>query len=168
MWLYHTKDNQYYPPGRRIHIKQNFFIIVVPFVQADNNNPSNDLLLDYLNLESFGTNYRNKNFYISPKKPVKLYQIIQNQPSYLFEGQYNSTDTLFMIFTQYHFISDKLYNNLNNIETDVEINTTIVNESKLYRNVRKLEEIKPQATLMAYSKGSYLKNIFAFIFLFLI
>ena len=168
MWLYHTKDNQYYPPGRRIHIKQNFFIIVVPFVQADNNNPSNDLLLDYLNLESFGTNYRNKNFYISPKKPVKLYQIIQNQPSYLFEGQYNSTDTLFMIFTQYHFISDKLYNNLNNIETDVEINTTIVNESKLYRNVRKLEEIKPQATLMAYSKGSYLKNIFSFIFLFLI
>ena len=168
MWLYHTKDNQYYPPGRRIHIKQNFFIIVVPFVQADNNNPSNDLLLDYLNLESFGTNYRNKNFYISPKKPVKLYQIIQNQPSYLFEGQYNSTDTLFMIFTQYHFISDRLYNNLNNIETDVEINTTIVNESKLYRNVRKLEEIKPQATLMAYSKGSYLKNIFAFIFLFLI
>ena len=168
MWLYHTKDNQYYPPGRRIHIKQNFFIIVVPFVQADNNNPSNDLLLDYLNLESFGTNYRNKNFYISPKKPVKLYQIIQNQPSYLFEGRYNSTDTLFMIFTQYHFISDRLYNNLNNIETDVEINTTIVNESKLYRNVRKLEEIKPQATLMAYSKGSYLKNIFAFIFLFLI
>ena len=168
MWLYHTKDNQYYPPGRRIHIKQNFFIIVVPFVQADNNNPSNDLLLDYLNLESFGTNYRNKNFYISPKKPVKLYQIIQNQPSYLFEGQYNSTDTLFMIFTQYHFISDRLYNNLINIETDVEINTTIVNESKLYRNVRKLEEIKPQATLMAYSKGSYLKNIFAFIFLFLI
>ena len=168
MWLYHTKDNQYYPPGRRIHIKQNFFIIVVPFVQADNNNPSNDLLLDYLNLESFGTNYRNKNFYISPKKPVKLYQIIQNQPSYLFEGQYNSTDTLFMIFTQYHFISDRLYNNLINIETDVEINTTIVNESKLYRNVRKLEEIKPQATLMAYSKGSYLKNIFAFILLVLI
>ena len=168
MWLYHTKDNQYYPPGRRIHIKQNFFIIVVPFVQADNNNPSNDLLLDYLNLESYGTNYRNKNFFISPKKPVKLYQIIQNQPSYLFEGQYNSTDTLFMIFTQYHFISDRLYNNLINIETDVEINTTIVNESKLYRNVRKLEEIKPQATLMAYSKGSYLKNIFAFIFLFLI
>jgi hypothetical protein len=34
--------------------------------------------------------------------------------------------------------------------------------------VRKLEEIKPQATLMAYSKGSYLKNIFVFIALFLI
>ena len=167
MWLYHTKDNQYYPPGRRIHIKQNFFIIVVPFVQTDNNNPSNDLLLDYLNLENYPVNFGNKNVKISPKKPVKLYQIIQNQPSYLFEGKYNSSDTLFMIFTQYHFISNSLYNNLNNIKTNVEINTTIVSESKLYRNVRKLEEIKPKATLMAYSKGNYLKNFLFFIFLFL-
>jgi len=162
MWLYHTKDNQYYPPGRRIFMKQNYFIIVVPFVQSDNNNPANDLLLDYFNLESFNLNKK-----ISPKKPIKLHHIIQNQPSYLFEGKYNETNTLFMVFTQYHFISEKLYNLLAEIETD-EINTKVIQESKIYRNVRKLEEIKPSATLMAYSKGSYLKNIFAFIFLFLI
>ena len=162
MWLYHTKDNQYYPPGRRIFMKQNYFIIVVPFVQSDNNNPANDLLLDYFNLESFNLNKK-----ISPKKPIKLHHIIQNQPSYLFEGKYNETNTLFMVFTQYHFISEKLYNLLAEIETD-EINTNVIQESKIYRNVRKLEEIKPSATLMAYSKGSYLKNIFAFIFLFLI
>ena len=162
MWLYHTKDNQYYPPGRRIFMKQNYFIIVVPFVQSDNNNPANDLLLDYFNLESFNLNKK-----ISPKKPIKLHHIIQNQPSYLFEGKYNETNTLFMVFTQYHFISEKLYNLLAEIETD-EINTKVIQESKIYRNVRKLDEIKPSATLMAYSKGSYLKNIFAFIFLFLI
>jgi hypothetical protein len=162
MWLYHTKDNQYYPPGRRIFMKQNYFIIVVPFVQSDNNNPANDLLLDYFNLESFNLNKK-----ISPKKPIKLHHIIQNQPSYLFEGKYNETNTLFMVFTQYHFISEKLYNLLAEIETD-EINTNIIIESKIYRNVRKLEEIKPSATLMAYSKGSYLKNIFAIIVLFLI
>ena len=161
MWLYHTKDNQYYPPGRRIFMKQNYFIIVVPFVQSDNNNPANDLLLDYFNLESFNLNKK-----ISPKKPIKLHHIIQNQPSYLFEGKYNETNTLFMVFTQYHFISEKLYNLLAEIETD-EINTNIIIESKIYRNVRKLEEIKPSATLMAYSKGSYLKNIFAVIILFL-
>ena len=163
MWLYHTKDNQYYPPGRRIFMEQNFFIIVVPFVRTDNNNPANDLLLDYLNLESYNANNK-----ISPKKPVKLHHIIQNQPSYLFEGKYNETNTLFMVFTQYHFISEKLYNTLDNIKTNKEINTNIICESKIYRNVRKLEEIKPNATLMAYSKGSYLKNIFAIIFLFLI
>ena len=163
MWLYHTKDNQYYPPGRRIFMEQNFFIIVVPFVRTDNNNPANDLLLDYLNLESY--NAKNK---ISPKKPVKLHHIIQNQPSYLFEGKYNETNTLFMVFTQYHFISEKLYNSLVNIESNKEININIICDSKIYRNVRKLEEIKPNATLMAYSKGSYLKNIFAIIVLFLI
>ena len=163
MWLYHTKDNQYYPPGRRIFMEQNFFIIVVPFVRTDNNNPANDLLLDYLNLESYKANKK-----ISPKKPVKLHHIIQNQPSYLFEGKYNETNTLFMVFTQYHFISEKLYGALDNIKTNKEINTNIICESKIYRNVRKLEEIKPSATLMAYSKGSYLKNIFAIIVLFLI
>ena len=163
MWLYHTKDNQYYPPGRRIFMEQNFFIIVVPFVRTDNNNPANDLLLDYLNLESYNAIKK-----ISPKKPVKLHHIIQNQPSYLFEGKYNETNTLFMVFTQYHFISEKLYNTLVNIESNKEINTNIICESKIYRNVRKLEEIKPSATLMAYSKGSYLKNIFAIIVLFLI
>ena len=168
MWLYHTKDNQYYPPGRRIFMEQNFFIIVVPFVRTDNNNPANDLLLDYLNLESYNANKKNTNKKISPKKPVKLHHIIQNQPSYLFEGKYNETNTLFMVFTQYHFISEKLYNTLVNIESNKEINTNIICDSKIYRNVRKLEEIKPSATLMAYSKGSYLKNIFAIIVLFLI
>ena len=168
MWLYHTKDNQYYPPGRRIFMEQNFFIIVVPFVRTDNNNPANDLLLDYLNLESYNANKKNANKKISPKKPVKLHHIIQNQPSYLFEGKYNETNTLFMVFTQYHFISEKLYNTLVNIESNTEININIICESKIYRNVRKLEEIKPSATLMAYSKGSYLKNIFAITVLFLI
>ena len=168
MWLYHTKDNQYYPPGRRIFMEQNFFIIVVPFVRTDNNNPANDLLLDYLNLESYNANKKNANKKIWPKKPVKLHHIIQNQPSYLFEGKYNETNTLFMVFTQYHFISEKLYGTLDNIKTNKEINTNIICESKIYRNVRKLEEIKPSATLMAYSKGSYLKNIFAIIVLFLI
>lgn len=167
MWLYHTKDNQYYPPGRRIFMEQNFFIIVVPFVRTDNNNPANDLLLDYLNLESYNAN-KKINKKISPKKPVKLHHIIQNQPSYLFEGKYNETNTLFMVFTQYHFISEKLYNTLVNIESNKEININIICDSKIYRNVRKLEEIKPNATLMAYSKGSYLKNIFAIIVLFLI
>ncbi len=163
MWLYHTKDNQYYPPGRRIFLKQNFFIIVVPFLKSDDNNPGNDLILDYLNLEG----YKDVNSQITPKKPVKLYHIIQNQPSYLFEGKYNFTDTLFMVFTQYHFISQKFTGYLNRFNT-TDINFNITSETKIYRNVRKMGEIKPKATLMAYSKGTYLRNIFTFIILFLI
>ena len=43
-----------------------------------------------------------------------------------------------------------------------DINTIVTDFGKIYRNIRKLEEIKPKATLLAYSKGSYLKKIFAF------
>ena len=167
MWLYHTKDNQYHPPGRRIYIKQNFFIIVIPFVNSDNDNPANDLIFDFFNLENFGNSYKNNDHKISPKKPIKLHHIIQNQPSYLFEGKYNNTDTLFMVFTQYHFMPFNMYKSLNNIETDT-INTNVLKAGNLYRNVRKLEEITPKASLMVYSKGSYLKNIFAFIILLLL
>ena len=169
MWLYHTKDNQYYPPGRRIYLKQNFFVIVVPFLVSDNENPGNDEILDYLNLERYSQTYNNPNIWISPKKPVKLYQIIQNQPSYLFDGIYNSTDTLFMVFAHYHYISAKMYNILQDISR-VEINKNITQDSdkKIYRNVRKLEEIKPRATLLAYSNAIFLKNFLAFLVLFLI
>ena len=169
MWLYHTKDNQYYPPGRRIYLKQNFFVIVVPFLVSDNENPGNDEILDYLNLERYSQTYNNPNIWISPKKPVKLYQIIQNQPSYLFDGIYNSTDTLFMVFAHYHYISEKMYDILKDISR-VEINKNITQDSdkKIYRNVRKLEEIKPRATLLAYSNAIFLKNFLAFLVLFLI
>ena len=168
MWLYHTRDNQYYPPGRRIYIKQNVFIIVIPFVSSDNENPANDLIFDFLNLEGYRNSLSKANAKISPKKPIKLHQIIQNQPSYLFNGRYNDTDTLFMVFTQYHFISENMLRNLDAVSQQTnDINTIVTNIEKIYRNIRKLEEIKPKATLLAYSKGSYLKNIFAVIILFL-
>lgn len=169
MWLYHTKDNQYYPPGRRIYIPQNFFIIVIPFVKNHDDNPANDLILDFFNLERYSAIIsEGKKTIISPKKPIKLHHIIQNQPSYLFEGKYNSTETLFMVFTQYHFLSQSMFDklnqiNVNNFNTDV----TLSGDGRIYRNMRKLDEIKPKATLMAYNKGSYLKNIITFIFLFL-
>ena len=63
-----------------------------------------------------------------------------------------------MVFTQYHFISKNYVDDLKNINTNG-INLNITIESKIYRNVRKLEEIKPKATLMAYSKGTYLQKI---------
>ena len=161
MWLYHTKDNQYYPPGRRIYLKENIFIIVIPFVSSDDNNPANDQIFDYLDLEGYSIN---KGSHSTVRKPLKLYHIIQNQPSLLFNAKYNETDTLFMVFTQYHFISQKnieYFNKFNNTTSNITIN------DKIYRNVRKLEEIKPKATLMAYNKEYYLKNILFFIFLFL-
>ena len=168
IWLYHTKDNQYYPPGRRIYMEQNFFIIVIPFVKTDNENPANDLIFDFFNLERYASVYNDANKRISPKKPIKLHHIIQNQPSYLFEGKYDSAETLFLIFTQYHYLSNNMYNLLKSINFgELNKEVELSGDKKIYRNMRKLNEITPSATLMAYNKGSYLKNIITFIILFL-
>ena len=177
MLLYHTKDNGYYPPGRRIFMKQNFFIIVVPFRETNNDNPAIDLLFKFLNLEKFSENTANK---VTPLKPVKLYQIIQNQPSYLFEGKFEDKDTLFMVFTQYHFISTDDYIYLETILRDINTNITIkhgnVNDNddeidydpKTYRNIKNSEKLKPKVSLMVYSKANYLNNILLFFIIFLI
>lgn len=128
MWLVHTKDNGYYPPGRRIFIKQNFFIIVVPFVKTDNSNPAIDSIFDSLRFAEYAKN-PNQNKKIYPKKPVKLYQIIQNQPSFLVEGKYNEEKILFFVFSQYHFISKENCDYLNKIfssNNDNESHTTVV------------------------------------------
>ena len=173
MLLYHTKDNGYYPPGRRIFMKQNFFIIVVPFRKANNDNPAIDLLFKFLNLEKFSENTDNK---VTPLKPVKLYQIIQNQPSYLFEGKFEDKDTLFMVFTQYHFISTDDYNHLETILQGKSANITINHgnenekdyDPKTYRNIKNSEKLKPKVSLMVYSKANYLNNILLFFIMLLI
>lgn len=172
MWLIHTKDNGYYPPGRRIYIKQNYFIIVVPFVKTSNENPAVDKILDSLNLEKYTKKQNDKKVF--PQKPVKLYKIIQNQPSLLFEGKYNKKETLFMVFTQYHFISDKNLNELNtsftssNIKNNIEVTSEDDDDNvKIFRNVLNEDEIKPRATLMSYSKSSFLNIIFPFLIIFL-
>ena len=166
MLLYHTKDNGYYPPGRRIFMKQNFFVIVVPFIKSSENNPSNDLIFNFLNLDKYTPNGGN----ITPLKPVKLYQIIQNQPSYLLEGQFDSKDTLFMVFTQYHFISESDLQKLNNFNKEIETNSIInfVDDVKVFRNLKNSKKLEPKASLMVYSKANYLNNFLLFFIFFLI
>ena len=66
-----------------------------------------------------------------------------------------------MVFAHYHYISAKMYNILQDISR-VEINKNITQDSdkKIYRNVRKLEEIKPRATLLAYSNAIFFLFIY--------
>mgnify|MGYP002626439854 CR=1 FL=1 len=167
MLLYHTKDNGYYPPGRRIFIRQNFFVIVVPFVKADDANPSNDLLFKFLNLKKYSEGGNN----VTPEKPVKLYQIIQNQPSYLFEGKIDEKESLFMVFTQYHFISSSELDYLTKVSSSSINNIDIIDyeqKEKIYRNMKNAEKLKPKVSLMVYSQANYLKSILLFFIFFLI
>ena len=121
MLLYHTIDNNYYPPGRRIHLGINYLVISVPFKKSTLMNPANDKLFQFLQLdmlkEIVSRNQSINNVFpkISPFKPIKLYQIIQHQPSYLFENELipgSKIRALYLVFSKFHYISQLDFNNL--------------------------------------------------------
>ena len=171
MWLIHTKNNRYHPPGRRVFIKQNYFIIVVPFAKTDNFNPAIDMIFKFIRLKEYSENRNSNNTTL--EKPIKLYQIIQNQPSYLFDGQFLNKDTLFMVFTQYHFISKDDFKYLTDLYEDISNLQNITKyvekeySGKIFRNVKNIKDIKQKVTLMAYSNSQFLKNLFLLVILFL-
>ena len=164
MWLYHTKDSSYFSPARKMFLKQNYLIVVVQFKVVPDNHPGKSQLFSLLRLKDFiGQIEKDNPKEISPSKPVKLYQIIQNQPSYLFESKLENTqqDCLFLVFSQYHFISNTDFTNLNStIGNYTQTNSTFFNNEtkyEYYRNSKNPDELKPMGTLLAYSGAEYLK-----------
>ena len=190
MLLYHTIDNNYYPPGRRIHLGINYLVISVPFKKSTLMNPANDKLFQFLQLdmlkEIVSRNQSINNVFpkISPFKPIKLYQIIQHQPSYLFENELipgSKIRALYLVFSKFHYISQLDFNNLEAVfntffpeatkltlknSTDTALNQ-IISDKVIYRNWDNARELEPSATLMAYNNCFYIKfkEILFFVFL---
>ena len=176
--LYHTIDNNYFPPGKRVYLGINYLIISVPFKRTDYMDPSSDKLLEFLNLEI----YKNvvdegKNLKIGPYKPIKLYQMIQHQPQYLFEAKDLISDekTLYLIFSQYHHISESDYNILKNLYDknfgqNYNIQQFNISSIIIYRNFQNPDDLKSKLTLMAYNNQQYfkLKWIFLIIIYFIL
>lgn len=176
MLLIHTIDNGYYPPGKRIYLGINYLVISVPFKKTSDLNPANDKLFHFMSLDLY-KNALDKEIKetleylpprISPFKSIKLHQIIQHQPSLLFESDLTyspKTKALYMIFTQFHFISEKDHAMLNlafnkalgiTNETENE-KLYLVPQGEVYRNWQNPEEVAPKATLMAYNRKEIAK-----------
>ena len=84
-------------------------------------------------------------------------------------GKYNQKETLFMVFSQYHFISKNDFTNLKKLNfANLKKESTLEDNSKIYRNVRNVEEVEPKVTLMSYSNSKYLENLLFFIIIFLL
>jgi hypothetical protein len=176
--LYHTIDNNYFPPGKRVYLGINFLIISVPFKKTDFMDPSSDKLLEFLNLEIYRNSLeKNHNLKIGPYKPIKLYQMIQHQPQYLFEAKDLISDekTLYLIFSQYHHISVSDYNILKNLcdgnfGQNYFINQFEPDSKIIYRNFQNPDDLKSKLTLMAYNNQQYfkLKWIFLIIIYFIL
>ena len=180
MLLYHSIDNNYYPPGRRVYLDINYLVISVPFKISSLMNPANDKIFSFLQLDMFKDVIKQNNFdkdkgfpRICPFKPVKLYQIIQHQPSYLFENELipeSGIRSLYLVFAKFHYISELDYNNLNNIYTKQfgsgfnksalylkdSSSITGISDTNIYRNWENPNELEPTATLMAYNRGFYI------------
>ena len=186
MLLYHSIDNNYYPPGRRVDLGINYLVISVPFKVSTVLNPANDKLFQFLQLDMFKDAIQNIGNIsstfprISPFKPVKLYQIIQHQPSYLFENELipgSKITSLYLVFAKFHYISQLDFNNLKTVfdkffENDtLYLNdsasiSTIIGDDSIYRNWDNAKELEPTATLMAYNHCFYVK--FSTLLLFII
>ena len=160
--LYHTIDNNYFPPGKRVYLGINYLIISVPFKKTDYMDPSSDKLLEFLNLELYKNVLDNNlNLKIGPYKPIKLYQMIQHQPQYLFEAKDFSSDekTLYLIFSQYHHINERDYELLKSVYDSFfkDYPSHITEISTVYRNFQNPDELKSRLTLMAYNNQNYFK-----------
>jgi hypothetical protein len=188
MLLYHSIDNNYYPPGRRVYLDINYLVISVPFKISSLMNPANDKIFSFLQLDMFKdvikqrANYKDNFPRICPFKPVKLYQIIQHQPSYLFENELipgSEIRALYLVFSKFHYISQLDFNNLETVfynffPNAAKLNLTnstslnkIITDKVIYRNWDNARELEPTATLMAYNNCFYIKfkEILFFVFL---
>ena len=160
--LYHTIDNNYFPPGKRVYLGINYLIISVPFKKTDYMDPSSDKLLEFLNLEMYKNVLdNNPNLKIGPYKPIKLYQMIQHQPQYLFEAKDFSSNekTLYLIFSQYHHINERDYVLLKSVyDKLIKDNPGEIKDiSTIYRNFQNPDDLKSRLTLMAYNNQNYFK-----------
>jgi carbonic anhydrase len=157
MQLIHTIDGNYYPPGRRIDLQGvDHLVISLLFKVTSDDNPAKSLLFKFMNLES-GINGK-----IS--RPIKLHHIIQHQPSYLYSGTLTYPEcqkSLWLVFSQYHFIGQTDFNNLKNMITiatgtaenrrDMFSNTYDV---EIFRNWNDKTNLIAKPTLMVYNSSS--------------
>ena len=130
---------------------------------------ANDKIFEFSDLSSFKQKIFRKTFAgeVSPDKTIKLHQMIQNQPSYLFEGNIigSGENTLYLVFSQFHYISHTDLKTLSDIFSELKLDTKEleiykggnIEELLYYRNWDNPDEVFPKATLMAYNSQNYFK-----------
>lgn len=179
MQLYHDLDESYVSVGRQQELPIKKLVISLFFMKAKDGNDTADDFFKWSNLEAFANGTTKANF----NKRILLGNLVQNVPSYLYQGTYTSPDcidTYWLILTKYATIGVNDYNNLYkllersqfiDISSGVNGRDTnfLVNSNLVYRNFNNLQRMLPEKSYFRYSEGVALKIslIFSLIIFFM-
>lgn len=166
MQLVHSLDHNYIPPGRSIALDANYLVISVFFKVTPDSNPARSELFQFMNLEGFASGTS-----ANIAKSIKLHHIIQHQPSYLYQGTLTypgCEDALWLIFSNFHLITQTDYNNLVKVINSQAGNNSLVDsvngfnardvhiniDAPVYRNWKDPSAMRSRVTLMTYNSSS--------------
>jgi carbonic anhydrase len=174
MQLIHTFDANYYTPGKRIDLGINYLVISFFFKKTDNANPLASELFNYMNLAGYaaGTN-------TTMIKDIKLNDIVQHQPAYLYEGTLtfpNCQKSLWYVNSQYHLIRQSDFDNLVAATkkmtgfnaTNQNVRNQFVGNATVYRNFNDITKFVPRVTMMNYMSGHMISGNFIMMIIILL
>ena len=177
MQLFHDLDDNYIPIGRQIDQPIKKLIISLFFMKAKTNEVADNFFL-WSNLAGFASSTST-----TFTKRILLCNLVQNVPSYLYQGTYSypdCADTLWMISTKYALISNSDFSNITkvleravykDILTDVngrDVNF-FVNSKLVYRNFNNIQKLTPEKSYFRYDSSSFMEiSIIISVLVFLI
>ena len=175
MQLFHELDSTFISPGRQQTLPLTKLVISLFFKTPSTADEDvySDLFFKFSNLNSFALGSTTAKF----SRPIKLGNIVQNVPSYLYQGTYtypNCDDIYWIVMTKYGIISLSDFGDLNtaigaagykdgngNNRRDVNL---LFNSSNVYRNFNNINMLVPARSYFRYINGEYLmKNGMAYI-----
>lgn len=174
MQLIHTYDSNYYSPGKRIDLGINYFVVSLFFKKTEDANPLASELFHYMNLKSFANSTNT-----TMLKDIKLNEIIQHQPAYMYEGSLTYPDcqkALWYVNTQYHLIKQSDYDALVSATkmltgydaTNQNVRDQFTGDYKVYRNYNDITKFVPRVTMMNYSGAEMISKNFILMIIVLI
>jgi len=165
----------YYSPGKRKFLDTNNLVISIPFKEATSNE-KNCRLFEFMNLDKFADN---PTLSVGMKRDIKLWHIIAHQPSIMYKGTLtypDCEDTLWIVSTDYHYISSSDKNNLINATryfyktngNNVRNLQNILPSTTIYRNFELVSEIAPKENKLHYNNSQFYKVSFVLLSLMLL
>lgn len=144
MQLIFELNANYYTPGKRKFLDVNNLVISLPFRTNNTNKPS-CRLFEFMNLKKFADSPSST---VTMSRNVKLHQIIVHQPALMYKGSMtfpDCEDALWIINTDYHFISSQDFNNL------VKVTRNFMGNDNA--NIRDIQNKLPTTRILRNFKG---------------